>query len=103
MRMRNLGNGQTLAFYVSFEVENDIRNHLALTKEKPLSTEHIIVWSVAQTWAGLQRQMPYWAKQGERHIEQSEAWQRVFDMENASSNHYENMEQRFIKRGLNSV
>ncbi|KAM3472023.1 hypothetical protein MY5147_005505 [Beauveria neobassiana] len=74
MRMRNLGNGQTLVFYVSFEVENSIRSLLRLSDEQPLTIDYIIQWSILQTQASITRQIPHWAKQGRRHGEQAEAW-----------------------------
>ncbi|KAM3521004.1 hypothetical protein NHJ13051_006526 [Beauveria bassiana] len=74
MRMRNLGNGQTLVFYVSFEVENSIRSLLRLSDEQPLTIDYLIQWSILQTQASITRQIPHWAKQGRRHGEQAEAW-----------------------------
>ncbi|KAM3510728.1 hypothetical protein MY11210_005654 [Beauveria gryllotalpidicola] len=75
MRMRNLGNGQTLVFYVSFEIENSIRSLLRLSDEQPLTIDCIIQWSILQTQASITRQIPHWAKQGRRHGEQAEAWE----------------------------
>ncbi|TQV92450.1 very large low complexity protein [Cordyceps javanica] len=73
MRMRNLDSGQTLTFYVSFEIENDIRNHLKLSNGQPLYTQHVIEWSITtQTWVTLERQIRYWAKQGEKYIEKAD-------------------------------
>ncbi|ATY64974.1 very large low complexity [Cordyceps militaris] len=94
MRMRNLGKGQTLVFYVSFEVENDIRKLLQLPHDQPLTIDRIIQWSISQTQASITRQMPHWAKQGRRHKLQSEAWEEVLKIK-PTSEEYEGIEEQF--------
>ncbi|KAM3489888.1 hypothetical protein MY3957_006831 [Beauveria namnaoensis] len=94
MRMRNLGNGQTLVFYVSFEVENNIRSLLRLSDEKPLTIDYIIQWSILQTQASIMRQIPHWAKQGRRYGEQAEAWKFVFSIKHPTATKLEGIQKR---------
>lgn len=103
MRMRNLGNGQTLVFYVSFEVENSIRSLLRLSDEQPLTIDYIIQWSILQTQASITRQIPHWAKQGRRHGEQAEAWKSVFSIKHPTAAKFEGIQELFIRKGINSV
>lgn len=103
MRMRNLGKGQTLVFYVSFEVENDIRNLVRLPSNQPLTIDCIVRWSIAQTHTSITRAMPHWAKQRRRHKAQSEAWARVLNIRHPAAYKYEGIEDDFIRKGINSV
>lgn len=103
MRMRNLGHGQTLTFYVSFDIESDIRQRLHLEAEEPITTASIIHWSIAQTTNGLTRLMPYWAKQGRRHEEQSEAWRKIFKWKHPPASKFEGIQETFVRKGVNSV
>ncbi|KAJ3496215.1 hypothetical protein NLG97_g2827 [Lecanicillium saksenae] len=88
MRMRNLGKGQTLIFYVSVEVEREIRNLLSISHDQPLTINVIVQWSISQTWRGLAHQVPYWAKQGIQHKRHREEMDKVFKLE-PQSNSYE--------------
>ncbi|KAM3558554.1 hypothetical protein ARSEF4850_004540 [Beauveria asiatica] len=103
MRMRNLGNGQTLVFYVSFEIENSIRSLLHLSDEQPLTIDYIIQWSILQTQSSITRQIPHWAKQGRRHGEQAEAWKSVFSIKHPTAAKYEGIQELFVRKGINSV
>ncbi|KAK8146801.1 hypothetical protein G3M48_002566 [Beauveria asiatica] len=99
MRMRNLGNGQTLVFYVSFEVENSIRSLLHLSEEQSLTIDYIIQWSILQTQSSITRQIPNWAKQGRRHGEQAEAWGSVFSIKHPTATKYEGIQELFVRKG----
>ncbi|KAM3439274.1 hypothetical protein MY4824_002803 [Beauveria thailandica] len=103
MRMRNLGNGQTLVFYVSFEIENSIRSLLHLSNEQPLTIDYIIQWSILQTQSSITRQIPHWAKQGRRHGEQAEAWKSVFSIKHPTAAKYEGIQELFKSYGPQST
>lgn len=103
MRMRNLGHGQTLTFYVSFDIESDIRQRLQLGEDEPITTANIIHWSITQTTNGLTRLMPYWAKQGRRHEEQSKTWDMIFNWKSPPASKFEGIQERFVRAGVNSV
>lgn len=103
MRMRNLGKGQTLVFYVSFEVESDIRNLVRLPKGQPVTIDRIIQWSIAQTQTSITRAMPHWAKQGRRFKAQSEAWEGVFKIKPPTAQNYEGIQDEFTRKGVNGV
>ncbi|OAA53732.1 hypothetical protein ISF_08671 [Cordyceps fumosorosea ARSEF 2679] len=103
MRMRSLGKGQTLVFYLSFEAENNIRVLLQLSDKQPIAVEHIVQWSIVQTQTSIARQMPLWAKQGRRYEKKNKAWNYVLNMKNPSADSYEGIEQSFIQKDVNNV
>lgn len=103
MRMRNLAKGQTLVFYVSFEVENDIRNRLNLEQSQTLTVDNIIRWSITQTWNDLSRQVPYWARQGLRHRKQGESLEKVFKLKAGDSANYEDVNTWFLRKVSDSL
>ncbi|KAJ6790435.1 hypothetical protein PWT90_03013 [Aphanocladium album] len=103
MRMRSLGKGQTLTFYVGFEIEIDIRNRFDHSADDLLTIDDIIKWSITQTWTSLTRQMPLWAKQGVRHKQQNEAMDKVFNIKPSPTSNYEGIEDFFIQNGSSSI
>ncbi|KAF2660962.1 hypothetical protein K491DRAFT_750751 [Lophiostoma macrostomum CBS 122681] len=56
MRMRDLGKGQTLSFFVPEEVKRKIWECVGQVGE--LTVAHVIEWTITKTWADLRRMTP---------------------------------------------
>lgn len=66
MRLRKLGHGQSVTFVVPEEIATKIRELTAQTVDDPITVNHVICWSISETWQDLKRSMPLWAVQGHR-------------------------------------
>ncbi|KAK4182710.1 hypothetical protein QBC35DRAFT_546309 [Podospora australis] len=75
MRMRKLGRGQSVTFYVSREMQKRIRDLLKLDSSQPLTVVDVLIFSISETWADAQKSVPLWALQGIRHQYQEMVWQ----------------------------
>ncbi|KAJ4291237.1 hypothetical protein N0V88_006237 [Collariella sp. IMI 366227] len=103
MRMRKLGNGQSVTFCVSPEMQKRIRNLAKVNIARPLAVTDVLVCSIAETWDDAHRSLPLWATQGIRHQYQEIVWERADDAGNLSLedvNEYledeaQSLEQRF--------
>lgn len=67
MRMRKLGQGQSIVYLVPEEIERKIRLTNGMDEESPIHISNIIRWTVAETWLYLERTLPLWAVQGRRY------------------------------------
>lgn len=74
MRMRKLGQGQSVTFIVSPEMQKRIRAIRNITNGRPLVVSDIIAWAIWETWNEEERSIPLWANQGIRHIRQETIW-----------------------------
>ncbi|GAO13103.1 hypothetical protein UVI_02024620 [Ustilaginoidea virens] len=74
---QDLGNGQSVAFCVPFEIENQIRAQLELDGNDQITLRDAIAWTVLQTWAEMRRLIPNWAKQGFRFEKQAQLWNQA--------------------------
>ncbi|KAJ6041580.1 hypothetical protein N7460_006970 [Penicillium canescens] len=75
MRMRKLGNGQSVVFCIPNEVKFSI---LALRRKdggSPIDVSDVLLWAIAETWSEIRRSIPLWAVQGNRFERQQELWQ----------------------------
>lgn len=76
MRMRKLGHGQSVIFCVPQEIKTNIKE--LRSKGGAVSDEiqvsEILVWSIRETWASLQRGIQLWATQGRRHEKHHSLW-----------------------------
>lgn len=70
MRMRKLGNGQQVVFYVPDEIETKIRTCKAMSDVEDITISEIILWTISQTQDHIRRGIPPWATQGERYTAQ---------------------------------
>ena len=77
MRMRKLGRGHSVMFFVPPEVDQSIR---AVAGKKDLNTwvttVDILCWAINETWTDIQQRAPYWAQQGMNHKSRYAAWSR---------------------------
>ncbi|KAJ6788015.1 hypothetical protein PWT90_01127 [Aphanocladium album] len=74
MRMRKLGQGQSVVFCVSREMQSRI----SMITKKPLDSDvgvdDVLMWAISETHADLTRLMPLWAIQGVRFDQQKAIW-----------------------------
>ncbi|KAF5972321.1 hypothetical protein FCOIX_9398 [Fusarium coicis] len=81
MRMRKLGKGQTVEFYILWEIEHRI---VQLKGEGPsgrknISVSDVLCWAITETFLDLKRAMPLWLTQGVRFPKQEAIWSRLSD------------------------
>ncbi|KAM7211531.1 hypothetical protein V8F06_013081 [Rhypophila decipiens] len=77
MRMRKLGNGQSLCFFIPDEVKRAIQGVPGFQTDAPITKLHLITWSTWETFLRLERLGYQWAKHGGRHCRQQEALRRA--------------------------
>ncbi|KAL3475090.1 hypothetical protein BJX99DRAFT_259703 [Aspergillus californicus] len=79
MRMRKLGNGQSVVFCIPDEIKHRILALSGQKQEAEINVSDVITWAVSETWADIRRSMPLWAVQGTRFERQKELWQSICD------------------------
>ncbi|KAH7413550.1 hypothetical protein DE146DRAFT_761789 [Phaeosphaeria sp. MPI-PUGE-AT-0046c] len=67
MRMRKLGKGQTVVFYIPEEVQKKIEKWQFKTQVGEIEVSDVLSWTISETWADLRHSMPMWATQGRRY------------------------------------
>ncbi|GAB1318054.1 ubiquitinyl hydrolase 1 [Madurella fahalii] len=112
MRMRKLGNGQSVTFCVSPEMQRRIRRSANLDATQPLTVSDILLCAITETWDDARRSVPLWATQGIRHQRQEVVWGRLGETGNLSvqdvrdylENEAQTLEQRYRSRsGINGA
>ncbi|KAK7942691.1 uncharacterized protein PG986_011804 [Apiospora aurea] len=73
MRMRKLGKGQSIIFFVPMEIQQKI-NALLPRQNTSIQVSDVLCWSISETWADTRRSVPLWALQGLRHQRQEAIW-----------------------------
>ncbi|KAJ8128034.1 hypothetical protein O1611_g5602 [Lasiodiplodia mahajangana] len=77
MRMRLLGQGQSVIFCVPEEISSRIQERLPNIRSvgKPaISVSDILAWAITETWNDTKRNIPLWAAQGRRHERHKDLW-----------------------------
>jgi hypothetical protein len=64
MRMRQLGNGQSVMFFAPPEVDAGIRKEAGKTSQDMITVEDIIQWCMVETCNDIEHHAPAWAEQG---------------------------------------
>ncbi|KAK5107672.1 hypothetical protein LTR62_000907 [Meristemomyces frigidus] len=83
MRMRKLGQGQTLTFCVPGEIKRKIEDALKKANGNgnvpvfDINVSNILQWAISETFADVRRGMPLWAIQGQRFIYHRNLWDQV--------------------------
>ncbi|CAH0002510.1 unnamed protein product [Clonostachys byssicola] len=81
MRMRKLGQGQSVEFYVPEEIETKVRALRAANNdsvvEEPISVLDVLTWSISETWIDIRRSFPMWAMQGKTFARQRDYWESM--------------------------
>ncbi|KAJ6533684.1 hypothetical protein B0H19DRAFT_1272325 [Mycena capillaripes] len=85
MRMRQLGQGQSVMFFAPPEVDRSIRFHCKLDNDAHISSENIIQWVMLETISSIDQFVPHWAKQGLGYKKRHAAWSRYIQEESAAS------------------
>ncbi|KAK3305905.1 uncharacterized protein B0T15DRAFT_556437 [Chaetomium strumarium] len=77
MRMRKLGQGQSVTFCISSEMKKRIRKLANVEESRKLTVSDVLVSAIAESWEDAYRSLPLWATQGIRHQYQEIVWSRV--------------------------
>ncbi|KAH6619158.1 hypothetical protein B0J18DRAFT_481466 [Chaetomium sp. MPI-SDFR-AT-0129] len=77
MRMRKLGQGQSVTFIVSPEMQKRIRGLRTITDGRPLAVPDVLAWAISEAWDETVRSVPLWAIQGSRHLRQEAIWKET--------------------------
>ncbi|PHH88387.1 hypothetical protein CDD83_7603 [Cordyceps sp. RAO-2017] len=82
MRMRRLGQGQSVVFCVSEEIQAKI--HAICHKpsdakfgDATITVYDVLLWSISESHADIRRGLPLWALQGVRFERQSDIWEQT--------------------------
>ncbi|PON24166.1 hypothetical protein TGAM01_v206854 [Trichoderma gamsii] len=79
MRMRKLGQGQSVVFCVPEEIQTKICSATGLSGSNKICVMDVLHWAIFETYADTRRNMPLWAVQGERFERQKAIWGEVTD------------------------
>lgn len=77
MRMRKLGQGQSVVFCVPEEIQTKICSATGLSAGNKITVMEVLHWAILETYADMRRNMPLWAVQGERFERQKAIWGEV--------------------------
>ncbi|KAH7118310.1 hypothetical protein EDB81DRAFT_667818 [Dactylonectria macrodidyma] len=77
MRMRKLGKGQSVVFFVPEEIDSKIRALLGTPRGATLGVSDVMMWAFSETQRDLCRSMPLWAMQGTRFEHHKAIWAQV--------------------------
>jgi hypothetical protein len=77
MRMRKLGQGQTVVFCISQEIQFKILSVRHKRGNSDITVEDVLLWSMSETHAETRRSMPLWTVQGERFVRQEQVWKGI--------------------------
>ncbi|KJZ70160.1 hypothetical protein HIM_10444 [Hirsutella minnesotensis 3608] len=84
LRMRRLGDGQTVVFCVSQEIETRIKAANPRLGANPIEISDIIDWTISETWRDTRQAMGTWAAQGRRFEKERNLWQLIQDSQQDS-------------------
>ncbi|PLB53474.1 hypothetical protein P170DRAFT_473334 [Aspergillus steynii IBT 23096] len=77
MRMRKLGNGQSVVFCVPRDIRLKIMALCGKTSTAEINVSDVLCWAASETWIEIQRDISLWAVQGRRFERQSRIWRDV--------------------------
>jgi hypothetical protein len=77
MRMRKLGQGQTVVFCIPQEIQSRITEVRPGDEEAKITVADVLLWSISETHAELRRSMPLWTVQGERFVRHEKIWKEI--------------------------
>ncbi len=77
MQMRKLGQGQSVTYIMSPEIQKRIRSIRNITDGRPLAVPDVLAWAISKTWDKAARAVPLWATQGVHHLRQGTIWKQV--------------------------
>lgn len=82
MRMRKLGRGQSVVFFVPREIEHDIcllRGDQVSSSSSEITVSDVLCWAITETCKDLRRAVPLWLNQGLRFTKQQALWDSLAD------------------------
>jgi hypothetical protein len=74
MRMRKLGEGQSVGFYVPEEIKIKILERVVKADHISIEVSDVISWVLSETCIDIRRSMPLWAVQGQHFEDQRKLW-----------------------------
>ncbi|RAK76570.1 uncharacterized protein BO72DRAFT_497067 [Aspergillus fijiensis CBS 313.89] len=77
MRMRKLGQGQSVVFCIPEEIKFKILTLCGGSHESDLTVADVLRWAISESWDDMQRSMPLWAVQGKRYQTQARHWRAL--------------------------
>lgn len=77
MRMRRLGNGQSVVFCVPTEIRTKIIHVTGNTQDSEITISDILAWVMSETNVDLRRTIPIWATQGRCFVRQKKLWEEA--------------------------
>ena len=86
MRMRKLGQGQTVAFIVPEEISTKIRDLICMEEDTEIELVNVLGWCVKETWLDLKKSIPLWAMQGARFYAQEDHLKGIDTTETQAAN-----------------
>ncbi|QYS92728.1 hypothetical protein H0G86_000129 [Trichoderma simmonsii] len=75
MRMRKLGQGQSVVFCMSDEIQARILKLREEDDNSPIQVLDVLAWAIHETFVDLHRCIPMWAVQGQRFEKQRVTWE----------------------------
>ncbi|KJZ69303.1 hypothetical protein HIM_11316 [Hirsutella minnesotensis 3608] len=84
MRMRKLGQGQSVVFCVSEEIKGKICACSGKSADSEVSVSDVLLWSISETHTDIRRGLPLWAMQGARFERQKKVWSEITTVDGIS-------------------
>ncbi len=75
MRMRQLGQGQSVMFFAPQEIDSKIRKAAGKSESARVEAVDILRWSMLETCDEITHRVPQWAQQGYDYQQRKEAWE----------------------------
>lgn len=78
MRMRKLGQGQTVVFCLPEEVQDKIKEQMGGENGQAIQLADVLRWSISGSHTDIRSNIPLWAVQGRRFARHAEVWDGAF-------------------------
>ena len=84
MRMRRLGQGQSVMFLAPLEVDRSIRKAANKSASANVQVSDVVLWAMLETCTDIQLYGPRWFQQGADFQSRKDAWEKFSSSKNAS-------------------
>lgn len=101
MRMRKLGSGQSVVFYVPDEIRTKIVNATGNYNNAEITVPDVLEWAIFETIHDLKRNIPVWAAQGRRFVQQKALWEE--SMTDLTYNIDRSMARKFLEKEAKTI
>ncbi|KAF2010911.1 hypothetical protein BU24DRAFT_436272 [Aaosphaeria arxii CBS 175.79] len=83
MRMRKLGKGQSVIFFISKHIEQEIRQSCGHEDKSPeiITVSNVVSWAITETCKDFRRAVPTWLNQGLRFTKRQPIWHHLTDQD----------------------